>query len=58
MNAELMRISQSADITAIAGQNILDLSVEEYLNMHLANKRIVERANEQTNKSVKKIKRR
>ena len=39
MNAELMRLSNSANFQAL-GTTILDLSVEAYMNAHLANKRI------------------
>lgn len=37
-----MAISQAADFTAIAGETIMDMSTEEYLNMHLAHKTLVE----------------
>jgi hypothetical protein len=51
-----MRISQAADITAIGGQTILQLSVEEYLNLHLANKKIADGMQE-ASKGIKKIRR-
>lgn len=37
-----MRLSQAADFRALGGQTILELTIEEYYNAHLANKRVHE----------------